>query len=643
MVASTASLNINVKTNNIDRAEKKLGSLTRTGKKTEGQVIRMQDRFKNFGRTASAAVASVDGPLGGISSRISALTSVATRGGIAITGMALAVTGLAFVMQKGVRTLDSYNIELKKTEAILKATGFAAGVTAKELQDEAQAIAFNTLASVEGVQQAQSVLLTFDRIQGKVRASAVGLSQDLATVFGGTAASQATQLGKALQDPLNGITALNRVGVSFNQTQKDQIKLFQESGDIVQAQGVIIEALKNQVGGAGGAVASGTLAGAFDTAGQAFSNFTAKLAKSTGVYDSTVSFVNDLANGLKGLSDSLDTSLTQINASVEAQYKTIERLEAARDATSNDRLKARKQRLIDAANEELDVLLNQQIAIARVDAIEGENKIVALEGQIAKENEIKDEAYQKDLERRGKIRVDRLKEEYLLSEELKLIAEEKSAFVAERARDEAEAVKGAYQDLNAGVQNSFDALAGAVGTFSGESSKAYQAAFALSKAFAVQQATMNFGLALTQAMAAPDALTLSAKIANYAAVATTVGPLISSIAGAKFNGGRLQGGSVGANDAVMVGERGPELFMPGAAGSVVNNNKMRNGVGGGGEANITIVNQTTGRIDQVERQQLSESDVVLIIKEVVPREIANPNSKTSKQLNSSTSTSRRLV
>jgi hypothetical protein len=643
MVASTATLNINVKTNNVDTANKKLTGLTRNGKKVEGQVIRLQDRFKSFGRNASAAVATVDGPLGGVASRISALTSVATTGGVAVTGLALAITGLAFVTQRGVRQLDEYNIELAKTEAILKATGFAAGVTAKELQDEAQAIAFATLASVQGIQQAQAVLLTFDRIQGDVRANAVGLAQDLATVFGGTAASQATQLGKALQDPIKGITALNRVGVSFNQTQKDQIKLFQDSGDIVAAQTVIIEALKNQVGGAGESVAKDSLAGKLDTAGQLFANFTANLAKSTGAYDATLNFFDGLNEKLSSLGDSLaDPSLEEITKTIEDQYKKIDNLEAARDATSNKRLQNRKQRQIDAANDALDVLLNQQAAIAREVVIEDEKKIEAKEGQIKKQKEIQAEADQAELERLGKARVERLKAEYLLSEELQLIREERSADAQQLIREETQAIADAYDQLRSSIGSSLEDGADAIKVFSGESSAAYRAAFALSKAFAVGQATMNFGLALSQAMAAPDALTLSAKLANYGAVAATVGPLLSSIAGVKMGGGRLQGGAVDSGTARMVGERGPELFIPSTNGSIVNNNKLRNGGSAGSEMNVTIVNQTTGRIDQIEKQQITETDIVMIIKETVPSEISNPNSKTSKAINQSTSASRRL-
>ena len=639
---STASLNIEVKSSGVQTAERKLDKLTRQSKKTESNVIKLQDRFKSFGRNASAAVASVDGPLGGVSSRISSLTSLATTGGVAVTGLAVAVAGLGFVLQKGVRTLDGYNLELAKTEAILKATGFAAGVTAKELQDEAQAIAFNTLASVEGIQQAQAVLLTFDRVVGDARAEAVGLSQDLATVFGGTAASQATQLGKALQDPIKGITALNRVGVSFTDTQKEQIRLFTEAGEAAKAQGVILEAIKNQVGGAGAAVASGTLAGAFDTAGQAFANFASKLAKSTGVYDATLNFVNDLGDGLKRLSGALDDeSLSVLTEKVQAQYKRLDDLQAQADATSNRRRKARIEQTIEAANRELDALLNQQAEAARIVAVEEEKKTAAVEASEAKQAEIREQARLDELSRLGKIRVARLKEEYLLSEELQLIAEERDAYIAEQTRERARETEEAYRDLRTAIGGSLDGVADITKAFAGEQSTAYKAAFAASKGFAVANASLNFATALTQVLADPSALTLPQKLANYTALATTGGTLLSTIAGVKYNGGRQQGGAVGASDAIMVGERGPELFVPGNSGAIINNNQLRNG-GGGDDVNITIINQTTGRIDQVEKKQMSRNDVVLIIKEVVPAEIQNPNSRTSKVLKSQTTANRRL-
>ncbi len=55
--------------------------------------------------------------------------------------------------------------------------------------------------------------------------------------------AQAIQLGKALNNPIEGISALSRVGVAFTDEQKEQIKVLQESGDIMGAQGIILKEL----------------------------------------------------------------------------------------------------------------------------------------------------------------------------------------------------------------------------------------------------------------------------------------------------------------------------------------------------------------------------------------------------------------
>lgn len=641
MVAQVASLNINVKTNDVDRAQNKLGRLTTQGKRTEAQVIKLQDRFKNFGTNASAAVSAVDGPLGGVSSRISALTTVATRGGVAVTALAVAVTGLTFVLQRGVRQLDEYNVDLAKTEALLKATGFAAGVTAKQLEEEAQAIAFNTLASVRGIQEAQGILLTFDRIQGDVRENAVGLAQDLSTVFGGTAASQATQLGKALQDPLKGITALNRVGVSFNDTQREQIKLFQESGDIVSAQTVIIEALKSQVGGAGEAVAKDSLAGKLDTAGQLFANFAAGLARSTGIYDATLSFFDSLNGALTGLNEGLQgDGLSQITEQVEDQIAKISALEKKLSGERNYRRQQRVRAQIQSAQKELEVLKAKEANLSAIEQVEIEKREVALAASEEKKQEIRNEAIQKEIAA-DKERLEKLLEQQESARNREQLRdEERSAFIREENKRIADETAQAYDDLAGALSTSTSQLADAVGEFAGEQSTAYKAAFALSKGFATAQASLNFALALSQALADPSALTLPQKLANYSAVATAGGALLSTLGGINYNGGRLQGGSVGSNDAVMVGERGPELFVPGNSGRVINNNQLSGE--SSGDMNVTIVNQTTGRIDNVQTQQLTRNDVAIIIQETVPLEIANPNSRTSKALKNSTNSQRRL-
>lgn len=75
------------------------------------------------------------------------------------------------------------------------------------------------------------MLLTFTNIGGEVFPKATETLLDMATAMSGgmtpgaeALTSQAIQLGKALNDPINGITALTRVGVTFTEGQKNMIE-----------------------------------------------------------------------------------------------------------------------------------------------------------------------------------------------------------------------------------------------------------------------------------------------------------------------------------------------------------------------------------------------------------------------------------
>jgi len=64
------------------------------------------------------------------------------------------------------------------------------------------------------------------------------------------------QLGKALQDPEKGITALSRSGVTFTEDEKKMIKAMADAGDTAGYQEVMLAAVEKQVGGVSEATAT---------------------------------------------------------------------------------------------------------------------------------------------------------------------------------------------------------------------------------------------------------------------------------------------------------------------------------------------------------------------------------------------------
>lgn len=168
---------------------------------------------------------------------------------------ALATLGAGAFVGKAIAAAGEQIKSERKLAAVLKATGHAAGKSAAEIQKLASSRQAVTNFSDEATIAAAGVLATFKEIKGSVFDGAIIAAQDLSAVMGQDLDSSIVQIGKALNDPIKGVTALTRVGVSFTQQQKDQIKTMQESGDLMGAQGVILKELKGEFGGAAKAMA----------------------------------------------------------------------------------------------------------------------------------------------------------------------------------------------------------------------------------------------------------------------------------------------------------------------------------------------------------------------------------------------------
>lgn len=151
---------------------------------------------------------------------------------------------------------------MKQTEAIIKATGGAAGVTAEQIAKLSGKLSMQIGVDDELIQKTANLLLTFKQVQNQTGENnnifdrAIIAAQDLGNVFG-SADSAAMQLGKALSNPVKGITALNRAGINFTDQQKEQIKTLVESGDVLGAQKIILAEVESQVGGTAAASATG--------------------------------------------------------------------------------------------------------------------------------------------------------------------------------------------------------------------------------------------------------------------------------------------------------------------------------------------------------------------------------------------------
>jgi hypothetical protein len=253
-----------------------------TGDRHTRMLEQLQARHDRQAQAAQRGVAANDnftralgqaqGAANSLAARLGPLGSVLTALGPAGLAAAAGLGAITLGLGAGVRAAMEFETLGLRTAAVIRATGNAAGLTADQIRDMSQRIARETLASTTGVESAAAKLLTFRSVAGDTFERTLRAAQDLAATGFGSIDSAATQLGRALEDPVAGMSALARSGVTFTQSQKDVVAQLVATGQAAEAQRIILEAVEGQVAGAGQAQAGG-LAGAYDTLGQNVQEF----------------------------------------------------------------------------------------------------------------------------------------------------------------------------------------------------------------------------------------------------------------------------------------------------------------------------------------------------------------------------------
>jgi hypothetical protein len=215
--------------------------------KTFGKVGNEGDTFgKKMGSGAGKGI--------GVMSKAAGIATIAIAG------------GLSAALIHAVKDQEANEKANAQTAAAIKSTGDAANVTSPHIQDLADHI--EKMSGMDGlaVQKGENMLLTFTNIRNSVGKNndifdqATKTLADMSTAMGAEPQKQAIALGKALNDPVKGVTALSKVGVTFTASQKASIDAMVKHGQTAQAQKVILGELNKEFGGSAEA-AGKTMAG----------------------------------------------------------------------------------------------------------------------------------------------------------------------------------------------------------------------------------------------------------------------------------------------------------------------------------------------------------------------------------------------
>lgn len=221
---------------------------------------------------------------------------------------------------------------------VLKSTGAEAWTSSVELKEMAASLQQVTNYGDETIVSMQGVLLGFRNITGKNFEHASKAILDMATVMKMDLSSAAQVVGKALDDPINGLGSLSRQGFHFTEQQKQMLKAMVEAGDMMGAQKIILEELDGTYGGAAEAAADlGTQVK--NSAGDVLVGF-GKVFSFLGEHSGALKLTKEALDAIAGAFNNVERNAARLSGGdkYNAWYEGLEDTEKLKEATEQIRL-----------------------------------------------------------------------------------------------------------------------------------------------------------------------------------------------------------------------------------------------------------------------------------------------------------------
>jgi phosphoglycolate phosphatase-like HAD superfamily hydrolase len=166
-------------------------------------------------------------------------------------GLTLPLTAFA---AKGIKEAQDTAAAMAQVNAAIASMGPVAGRTSAQLSSMADKLEMQSLFEADQIlSKVTANLLTFGNISGQAFDKAQQAALNLSARMGTDLQASALMVGKALNDPIKGMTALGRAGLQFSEAQRTAIKAMVETGNAAGAQTIILGELERQFGGAAAA------------------------------------------------------------------------------------------------------------------------------------------------------------------------------------------------------------------------------------------------------------------------------------------------------------------------------------------------------------------------------------------------------
>lgn len=190
--------------------------------------------------------------------RSKAILNSYSKQAMLVGGVAATAFGLSL------HAAEENEIAVKRLEQVYRSMGRNVQEASKHSQEYASKLEFQIGVEDEAIMAVQAKIATFKSVSDATALMnghfdrATKLAFDLQATGFGEASSNAVQLGKALEDPVKGITALRKAGITFTETEKKRIAVLMAANKATEAQELVLKAIESQVGGVAEATTTST-------------------------------------------------------------------------------------------------------------------------------------------------------------------------------------------------------------------------------------------------------------------------------------------------------------------------------------------------------------------------------------------------
>lgn len=275
---------------NADQAKTVFESLDSSLKQIKESAEGSSKSNQSFSSSNQAVAASAAASTKSLSSLVSGYVSLAA-----------AIGGVSLVLRQALSDAEAERIGLMRLQSVLEATGRSHEITAGQIDAMAQKLEDYANQDKQAVMDAAARLATYDNIASDLFSRLLQSASDLSAVFGTDISSAISDLGRVMEDPLDGLTRLRRQGIMISSETENQIQSLIEQNRLYDAQILILDEIDSKVGGVAEKMADVAGGATFLTA---WNKFVGELGNTIG--DATSELQQNLAEILQGATSALE-------------------------------------------------------------------------------------------------------------------------------------------------------------------------------------------------------------------------------------------------------------------------------------------------------------------------------------------------